>query len=69
MKKYCEGGSEYSRIFILKFRLEEEYFSEIRKTAILTKKAEKIRTTTDIVKNSRTRDGKYEASYRGNNAR
>ena len=53
----------------LKFRSEEEYFSEIQKTAILTGKDEKDTTTTDSVKNGRTRDEKYEASFRGNNTR
>ena len=40
-----------------------------KKTAILTKNDEKKRRTTNIVKNGRTRDEKYEASYRGNNTR
>ena len=37
-----------------------------KKTAILTEKRRKNRTTTNIVENGRTRDEKYEASYRGN---
>ena len=61
-------GRNILEFLFLKFRLEEEYFSEIRKTAILTEKVTKIRTTTEIVKNSRTKDGKHEASYRGHNA-
>ena len=42
----------------LKFRSKSEYFSEIRKTDILTERRQKNRTTTDIVKNGRTRDKK-----------
>ena len=34
-----------------KFRLTNGYFSEIRKTAILFRKSDKIRTTAKIVRN------------------
>ena len=52
------------RNILSKFRLSNGYFSEIRKTAILTEKAEKNRTTANLVKNSHTRTRKNEASYR-----
>ena len=64
-KNYCKGGSEYSEIFDFQVDISEKY----KMTAILSQKVTKNRTTTNIVKNSRTRDGKYEAFYRGNNAR
>ena len=69
-EKCLKGGSKYCGSFnFLKFRLTSEYFSEIRKTAILTEKGEKIRTTANIVKNSCTSTRESEASYRDNHAR
>ena len=63
-----EGGNILEFLFS-KFRSEGEYFSEIQKDGHFDEKLRKRKTTPNSVKNGRTRDEKYEASYRGNNTR
>ena len=54
-KKCCDGGLKFSgSLIFLKFRLTGKYFSEIQKDGHFDEKQRKNRTTTNIVKNSRT---------------
>ena len=57
-KKHCEGGSEYSRIFIFKISIGRRIFLRNTKNGHFEPKSDEKRTTTEIVKNSRTRDEK-----------
>ena len=60
---------KFWKFLFSKFRFSSGYFSETQKTAILTEKGEKVRTTANLVENSRPLTEKKEASYRDNHAR
>ena len=58
MKNYCKGGSEYSGIFIFKISIGRGIFLRNTKNGHFEPKSDEKRTTTEIVKSSRTRDKK-----------
>ena len=68
-KSAAKEGRNILEISIFKVSIIKWIFFRNKKTAILTEKGEKVRTTANLVENSRTLSQKNEASYRDNHAR